>query len=51
MRRHYANYLKGIINIKPLRSKLVMLNTMEEIEETLEEFSSLILTEELCIQP
>jgi tRNA-dihydrouridine synthase B len=45
MRRHYANYLKGIINIKPLRSKLVMLNTMEEIEETLEEFSSLILTE------
>jgi nifR3 family TIM-barrel protein len=46
MRRHYANYLKGIINIKPLRSKLVMLNTVEEIEETLEEFSSLILTEE-----
>jgi nifR3 family TIM-barrel protein len=46
MRRHYANYLKGIINIKPLRSKLVMLNTMEEIEETLDEFSSLILTEE-----
>jgi nifR3 family TIM-barrel protein len=45
MRRHYANYLKGIINIKPLRSKLVVLNTMEEIEETLEEFSSLILTE------
>jgi len=39
MRRHYANYLKGIINIKPLRSKLVVLNTMEEIEETLEEFS------------
>ena len=46
MRRHYANYLKGIINIKPLRSKLVVLNTMEEIEETLEEFSTLILTEE-----
>jgi nifR3 family TIM-barrel protein len=46
MRRHYANYLKGIINIKPLRSKLVVLNTMEEIEETLDEFSSLILTEE-----
>ena len=46
MRRHYANYLKGIINIKPLRSKLVMLNTMGEIEETLDEFSSLTLTEE-----
>jgi len=46
MRRHYANYLKGISNIKPLRSKLVTLNTMEEIEETLDEFSTLILTEE-----
>lgn len=45
MRRHYANYLKGIINIKPLRSKLVMLNTMEEIEETLENFSTLMLSE------
>ncbi len=45
MRRHYANYLKGIINIKPLRSKLVMLNTMEEIEEALENFSTLMLSE------
>ena len=45
MRRHYANYLKGIDNIKPLRSKLVMLNTMEEIEETLENFSTSILSE------
>ena len=45
MRRHYANYLKGIDNIKPLRSKLVMLNTMEEIEETLESFSTSILSE------
>lgn len=45
MRRHYANYLKGINNIKPLRSKLVMLNTMEEIEETLENFSTLMIAE------
>ena len=45
MRRHYANYLKGIDNIKPLRSKLVMLNTIEEIEETLENFSTSILSE------
>jgi nifR3 family TIM-barrel protein len=36
MRRHYANYLKGIPNIKPLRSKLVILNTAEEIEEELD---------------
>ena len=35
MRRHYANYLKGIQNIKPLRSQLVLMNTMEEIEEAL----------------
>ncbi len=35
MRRHYANYLKGIPNIKPLRSQLVTLNTMEEIVEVL----------------
>ncbi len=36
MRRHYANYLKGIPNIKPLRSKLVLLNTAEEIEQELD---------------
>jgi len=36
MRRHYANYLKGIPNIKPLRMQLVTLNTMEEIMEVLE---------------
>jgi tRNA-dihydrouridine synthase B len=38
MRRHYANYLKGIQNIKPLRSQLVLMNTVEEIEEALHEF-------------
>jgi nifR3 family TIM-barrel protein len=35
MRRHYANYLKGIPNIKPLRTQLVTLNSAEEIEEAL----------------
>lgn len=35
MRRHYANYLKGIPNIKPLRTQLVTLNNVEEIEEAL----------------
>jgi len=36
MRRHYGNYLKGIANIKPLRTQLVTLNTIEEIEALLE---------------
>ena len=38
MRRHYANYLKGIPNIKPLRTQLVTLNSAEEIEEALASF-------------
>lgn len=37
MRRHYANYLKGMPNIKEYRSKLVRLNTTEEIDEVLDE--------------
>jgi tRNA-dihydrouridine synthase len=37
MRRHYANYLKGLPNIKEYRSKLVVLKTIEEIEEVLDE--------------
>lgn len=35
MRRHYANYLKGLPNIKEFRNKLVVLNKREEIEEVL----------------
>ena len=38
MRRHYANYLKGIINIKPLRTQLVTMDTIDEIEEALNNF-------------
>jgi len=38
IRRHYANYLKGIINIKPLRTQLVTMDTAEEIEEALNNF-------------
>ena len=37
MRRHYANYLKGMPNIKEFRSKLVTLKGMEEIEAVLGE--------------
>lgn len=37
MRRHYANYLKGLPNIKEFRNKLVTLKTGEEINEVLNE--------------
>ncbi len=39
MRRHYANYLKGLPNIKEYRSRLVTLNTEEEINGVLDEIS------------
>lgn len=35
MRKHYANYLRGIPNIKEYRNKLVMSQTTEEILEIL----------------
>jgi nifR3 family TIM-barrel protein len=37
MRRHYANYLKGLPNIKEYRNRLVTLGTMEEVDEVLTE--------------
>lgn len=37
MRRHYANYLKGLPNIKEFRTRLVTLPTEEEINEVLNE--------------
>lgn len=37
MRRHYANYLKGLPNIKEYRSQLVTLATVEEIDAVLDE--------------
>src|SRR5579871_1306548 len=37
MRRHYANYLKGLPNIKEYRNKLVTLKTGDEIDEVLGE--------------
>ncbi len=40
MRRHYANYLKGMPNIKEYRLKLVTTNTVEEIDEILNEVIS-----------
>jgi len=37
MRRHYANYLKGLPNIKEYRARLVTLPTVEEIDAVLDE--------------
>ena len=31
MRRHYANYFKGIPNFKPIRTQLVTLESTQEI--------------------
>jgi tRNA-dihydrouridine synthase B len=40
MRRHYANYLKGLPNIREYRNKLVTLKTGEEIYQVLDEIIS-----------
>jgi hypothetical protein len=37
MRRHYANYLKGLPGIKDYRNRLVTLKNMEEVEGVLDE--------------
>ncbi len=37
MRRHYANYLKGLPNIKEYRSQLVTLTTVPEIDAVLDQ--------------
>lgn len=39
MRRHYANYLRGLPNIKEFRNKLVTLKTVEEVEAVLDDIS------------
>jgi tRNA-dihydrouridine synthase len=35
MRRHYANYLKGLPNIKPIKQKLVTATSIDEINAAL----------------
>jgi tRNA-dihydrouridine synthase len=37
MRRHYANYLRGLPNIKEFRGRLVTLMLQEEVIEVLDE--------------
>lgn len=40
MRRHYANYLKGLPNIKEFRNRLVTLTKEEEINQVLDEIAT-----------
>ncbi len=36
MKRHYANYFKGIANFKDIKTQLVTSNEIEELNEILE---------------
>jgi nifR3 family TIM-barrel protein len=51
MRRHYANYLKGLPNIKEYRNKLVTLTNVEEINEVLDDVAKLYAGYELQKTP
>src|SRR5690606_36696952 len=51
MRRHYANYLKGLPNIKEYRNKLVTLPTQEEIIAVLDEIESVYAGYEITKTP
>ncbi len=51
MRRHYANYLKGLPNIKEYRNKLVTLKTSDEINEVLSEIGRVYAGFEFSKQP
>ena len=42
MRRHYANYFKGLPGIKPIRSQLVTANTTGEIYELLDQVREIV---------
>jgi len=37
MRRHYANYFRGIPDFKPFRTRLVEVETASEVDEIFEE--------------
>ncbi|UIR55516.1 tRNA dihydrouridine synthase DusB [Sphingobacterium sp. SRCM116780] len=45
MRRHYANYFKGLPNFKEYRMQLVNLQTFEEIQEVLDEIQHNFIAE------
>jgi hypothetical protein len=39
MRRHYANYFRGMDHFKPFRSRLVTSMSLDEIKDILQEVS------------
>lgn len=45
MRRHYANYFKGIENFKPYRTQLVTIDSYDETDDCAKRCSGLLLTE------
>src|SRR5882757_7085858 len=51
MRRHYANYLKGLPNIKEYRNRLVTIATMEEVNEVLNEVEKVYAGFEIASTP
>jgi tRNA-dihydrouridine synthase B len=40
MRRHYANYFKGMVNFKPLKIRLVTSENLQEIQEILDQIAA-----------
>src|SRR3954471_24326841 len=51
MRRHYANYLKGLPNIKEYRNRLVTLKTVEEVNAVLDEVAKVYTGFEITKTP
>lgn len=49
MRRHYANYLKGLPNIKEYRTRLVTTDSLSEIDQILHEVRACYSAEEISV--
>lgn len=49
MRRHYTNYFRGIPNFKPFRTRLVTLETLDELLDTLAEIDSTFAGQALAV--
>jgi nifR3 family TIM-barrel protein len=51
MRRHYANYLKGLSHVKEYRTRLVTVKTLQEVDAILDEvkekFSGIVLEKQV----
>jgi len=49
MRRHYSNYFRGLPDFKPFRTRLVTVDTYEEVSEILDEVGDNYVAAELLI--